>query len=63
MAFINRFQVRNKFLFFTGALIFFSAAFYSNAKNDNNNLFLFIEIFGGILMCLGFIKPKEKSDN
>jgi hypothetical protein len=59
---IDRFTIRNKFLFITGFLIFTSISWYSAAKNDNSILVIFLTLLGGIIMCLGFRKPKEKTD-
>ncbi len=60
MDIIERFTIRNKFLFIVGFLIFTSAAWYSNAKNDNSIPLLCLTIGGGIVMFLGFRKPKAK---
>jgi len=60
--FIDRFTIRNKFLFITGFLIFTSTSWYSSAKNDNSILIILLTLFGGVVMCFGFRKPKEKTD-
>jgi hypothetical protein len=62
MGIIDRFTIRNKFLFITGFLIFTSVSWYSAAKHDDSNLIIFLTFFGGVIMCLGFRKPKEKTD-
>jgi len=62
MDIIDRFTIRNKFLFITGFLIFTSTSWYSSAKNDNSILIIFLILFGGLIMCLGFRKPKVKTD-
>jgi len=58
----DRFTIRNKFLFFTGFLIFTATAWYSAAKSDNSGLVIFLIFFGGVIMYLGVRKPKEKAD-
>ena len=58
----DRFTIRNKFLFYTGFLIFIPTTFYSNAKNDNSYPILFLTILGCVLMFFGFRKPKEKTN-
>jgi hypothetical protein len=57
---MDRFIIRNKFLFFTGAAIFVASTVYSTAKNDNGMPILSVTILGIILMLFGFKKPKEK---
>jgi hypothetical protein len=56
---IDRFTIRNKFLFITGFLIFISASWYSFAKNDDSVFIILLTLFGGGVMCLGFRKSKE----
>jgi len=57
---MDRFIIRNKFFFFTGAAIFVASTVYSTVKNDNGTPILTVTVLGIILMVLGFKKPKEK---
>jgi VIT1/CCC1 family predicted Fe2+/Mn2+ transporter len=57
---MDRFVIRNKFFFFTGAAIFVASTYYSIAKNNNSMPMLSVTVVGIILMLFGFKKPKEK---